>query len=125
MFLFIVCVCVHISDHNVHHDSQCPHLSPEDARILEDDLVYTSFRGLRTFSEAVDVCSRLPGHRVPIFKTKKNRRAMDQLHRMDSKNESFPVFVFCKIKETFFLQALNRPCSPLLVDEGTHLVAMI
>ncbi|XP_042892880.1 uncharacterized protein LOC122266955 [Penaeus japonicus] len=51
----------------------------EDARVMEDGLVYFEFGRMMSYSETKALCSNLPGHRVPIFKSERQRRVMDQI----------------------------------------------
>ncbi|XP_042891638.1 uncharacterized protein LOC122266113 [Penaeus japonicus] len=55
----------------------------EDAKVMEDGLVYFEVGRTMSYLETKDLCSNLPGHRVPIFKSERQRRVIDQLFNRD------------------------------------------
>ncbi|ROT71316.1 hypothetical protein C7M84_010366, partial [Penaeus vannamei] len=56
----------------------------KDAMIMDDGLVYTEATRRGYFVEAEALCSGVPGHRVPVFKTRSQQDVMGQLLRLDS-----------------------------------------
>ncbi|XP_069980502.1 uncharacterized protein [Penaeus vannamei] len=55
-----------------------------NAMMMDDGLVYTEATRRGYFVEAEALCSGVPGHRVPIFKTRAQQDVMGQLLRLDS-----------------------------------------